>query len=130
VVSLLLTNLPDSFHYKIIFMERDLEEVLTSQRAMLMRRAERGEIEPSQARSNNLEQEDVRLRQSYVKHLRYIRDWLKTRQNFHVLYFNHGNILANPQEAAHTVAVFLSTALDESAMAQAVDPGLYRQRCR
>src|SRR5574341_398925 len=40
IISALLEHLPNSYHYKIIFMERDLKEILASQRTMLSRRHE------------------------------------------------------------------------------------------
>ena len=38
VVSMLLYDLPADFRYRVLFMERDLDEILSSQRTMLARR--------------------------------------------------------------------------------------------
>src|SRR5262245_44380653 len=40
VVSLLLYHLPPGFEYRVLFMRRDLDEILTSQEKMLARRGE------------------------------------------------------------------------------------------
>ena len=40
VISMLLFDLPSKHHYKIIFMQREIEEVLASQRIMLERRGD------------------------------------------------------------------------------------------
>ena len=45
VISALLGDLPEDFHYKVIFMERNIDEVLASQRQMLIR-AGKNEADP------------------------------------------------------------------------------------
>jgi len=42
VISALLQNLPSTKNYKIIFMERDLSEILASQKVMLQRLKKKG----------------------------------------------------------------------------------------
>src|SRR5688572_2393300 len=42
VIHLLLPNLPGGYEYRVIFMRRDMAEVLASQRAMLRRLGRRG----------------------------------------------------------------------------------------
>ena len=44
VVSALLEYLPSTHHYKILFMERDIKEILASQRKMLDRRKEESKV--------------------------------------------------------------------------------------
>ena len=40
IISFLLPDLPEDYHYKVIFMVRDLDEVVASQNKMLVRRGE------------------------------------------------------------------------------------------
>ena len=71
VVSTLLKHLPSDCHYKVIFMHRDLDEVLASQTTML----------------KNLQQEassevaDDKLKTLYIKHINTVEKWLKESAN-------------------------------------------------
>lgn len=130
VVSLLLTALPPAFAYKVLFMERNLEEVLASQRAMLLRRVAQGEIDASHAAADRLDREDTRLRSLYTRHLQQVRAWMHANPSINVLYVHHQEVMADPEGTARDVAAFLKISLDEAAMAAAVEPQLHRQRAR
>ena len=45
-----------------------------------------------------------------------------------LLRFSYSDVLANPMATAATINDFLGLQLDEDAMAQAVDPSLYREK--
>ena len=115
VVSLLLYNLPDTYQYKIIFMERDINEVLSSQKEMLKHRDE--ETGPV----------DVNMHSFFESHLIKLREWLKTREDMDVLYCNYNETIKKPAEAANRIAGFLSPAnLDPDKMISVIDKSLYR----
>ena len=59
VISMLLRHLPSGHRYKIIFMRRKMEEILASQRQMLVRRGEW----PDRV-------SDARMAEMFAKHLR------------------------------------------------------------
>jgi hypothetical protein len=115
MVSQLLFDLPPTERYRIIFMERDFEEMLTSQEKMLERlnrdSAPREEIE-----------------RAFVKHLDRLRDWLLEQPNMEVLHVRYRDLLSQPDEEARRVCAFLGGQPDAEAMASAVDPALYRNR--
>ena len=75
VISLLLYDLPSGRKYKIIFMRREMEEILASQRVMLQRRG---------AREDDVTEQE--LGESFGKHLRAVEEWLATQKNMDVLY--------------------------------------------
>ena len=127
IVSPLLDSLPGEMACTVIFMERDLDEILASQRALLVRRAEEGVISAAVLDASRLDEEDARLRSLYAEHLCRVRDWLRHRENTRVLDVAYGGVLADPEGAAHTVAEFIGVPLDVAAMARAVDPALRRQ---
>ncbi|NLV45664.1 MAG: sulfotransferase [Candidatus Hydrogenedentes bacterium] len=127
VLSFLLPAIPPYVHGHIIFMERDMEEVLASQRAMVVRRATAGAVDASKADPAQLDLEDARLRGLYARHLESVRGWMGTQANLCVLYMAYGTVLNDPQGAARQITDFLNLRLDEAAMARAVEPGLYRQ---
>jgi hypothetical protein len=115
IISFLLTWLPESYDYRVIFMHRDLDEVLASQRAMLERRGE-----PAS--------EDGRSRALYEEHLRQVERFLAGRDCFRQLPVRYAEAVADPAGTAARVAAFLDRPLDQAAMARAVDGALYRNR--
>ena len=119
VISALLQHLPREYHYRVLFMERHLPEILSSQQKMLVRRGEDAE-----------ETDDEKLMRLFTKHLQQVRGWLAEQNNFDVLYLHYSDILADPEAMASAVNDFLVPALDVEKMAHIVDPTLYRNRQR
>lgn len=117
VISALLQKLPSDHSYKVVFMRRTMQEVLDSQRQMLIRRGETPDKVP-----------DEKMAAMFEKHLERIEAWLAEQPNFEVLYVRYNEILENPAEAARQVNEFLGNALDAEAMTSVVDERLYRQR--
>ena len=73
VISFLLKDLPDENFYRVVFMRRDLDEVLASQAKMLERRGEKNE------------QDDERMKELYRDHLSKTRAMVRWRPNFEML---------------------------------------------
>lgn len=119
IVSHLLFHLPDSNSYKILFMKRDLREVIASQNEMLRRR------QKSKSSVN-----DQKLSEIFQKHLYAITAWLTKQQKIDVLYLQYHDILEQPLENAYEIQHFLREVnpLDAENMANVVDRALYRQR--
>ena len=118
VISYFLKHLPAGERYRIVFVRRDLAEVLVSQRRMLERRGEPG----SDAG------EDGRLAGAFAAHLSKLERELAARAECEVLYVDHRTAIENPRTVAEQVNRFLGNRLDVERMAGAVDPRLYRQR--
>ncbi len=116
VISFLLKSLPSHYNYRVVFIRRDIEEVLASQRKMLARRGETEATAPERMRA--LFEDDL-WRASYQ---------LKHRPEFETMELHYSAVLAQPLEQARRVAAFLGGGLDVEAMAAAVDPQLYRNR--
>ena len=116
VISFLLTYLPESYDYQVIFMKRDLEEIMASQNKMLDARGE--------ARGA----EDEKMRAHYVQHLEQVERFLSRRHCFSTLMTNYADVLANPREQASRIAEFLGNGLDVDRMAAVAEPALYRNR--
>ena len=115
MVSQLLFDLPPNERYRIIFMERDLDEMLVSQEAMLQRRA----------RAAGPREE---IKRAFEKHLERLRDWLAEQPNMEVLYVKYSDLIKGPEEQSRRVSEFLSGKAEPKAMAAAVEPALYRNR--
>ncbi len=118
IISELLKYLPDTHTYRIIFMRRAMEEVLASQRQMLLRRG----VQPG-GRSD-----DEEITRVFRKHLQQTETLLSERPFIRTLYSGYRQILADHAREAARINAFLNNCLDESAMAAAIDASLYRQR--
>jgi hypothetical protein len=116
VISYLLRSLPPTFNYKVVFIRRDIEEILASQRKMLARRGEAEETAPE------------RMRALFADDLWRAGYQLKHRPEFESIELHYSAVLARPLEEARRLAAFLGGGVDAEAMAAAVDPQLYRNR--
>jgi hypothetical protein len=118
IISFLLTWLPENYDYRVVFMRRDLHEVLASQNKMLIQRAERP----------GTPEEDERLRQHYEKHLVKVQRFLASRRCFSVLPVDYRSAIERPREEASRMNRFLGGGLDVDKMARVGEPSLYRNR--
>jgi hypothetical protein len=117
VISALLEYLPREIPYKVIFMQRKMDEILASQKQMLVRRGE-----PTDKAS------DATLGDLFSRHLQKVENWLSGQQNIQVLYIQYDELLAQPETHIHSLVEFLGVQLDEAAMLKVPDTALYRQR--
>lgn len=117
VISALLKHLPDGYEYRVIFMRRNMGEILASQKKMLQNRGEATDVVS-----------DEEIAALFEKHLQHIRHWIETHPNVLVLYLHYSDVLADPLPQARRVNAFLGNTLNVEAMALTVDPDLYRNR--
>jgi hypothetical protein len=117
VISQLLPHLPSDFSYKIIFMERPLDEVIESQRIMLARSGRSG-----------AQLSCVALKRVFNNQLLRVGFWLAEHPNFTVLRLQYHNVLRDPLSAARSVTTFLDLKLATDKMSAVVDHRFYRQR--
>lgn len=115
MVSQLLYELPAGERYRILFMERDLEEMLVSQEKMLQRLGR-----PALPRDQ--------MKQAYTVHLERLHSWLARQSHMAVLRLRYNNLVEQPREQAERVRQFLERTMDVDAMIQVVDTTLYRNR--
>jgi hypothetical protein len=117
MISALLKNLPQGYTYKVIFMRRKIEEILDSQRQMLIRRGE-----PTDAVS------DEKMTELFRQHLQQVAAWIDKQPNVEALYVNYSEILESSTKQAKRINQFLGHTLNVENMADVVDRTLYRQR--
>jgi hypothetical protein len=117
VISMLLEKLPAGYNYKVLFMRREIEEILASQRQMLIRRGE-----PTDKVS------DEEMAQMYAMHLKKIEAWMAERDNIDVLYVQYNEVIEKVQTWSVKINKFLGGILDTDSMNAVVDKSLYRQR--
>ena len=114
VVSPLLEHLPPGYDYRIIFMRRDMDEVLASQRRMLIHRGE-----------HTGRTDDEELAVLYHKHLQQVQVWLADHSHIDIEY---RHVIDDPPSQVSLVAAFIGSQLKLQPMLTVVDPHLYRQR--
>jgi hypothetical protein len=117
MVSALLYHLPEGRKYKVIFMKRNIQEMLESQNVMLARMGKKTDDVNDKHMAENLDQ-----------HLRKVGDWLAKQGHIDVIYIHYSKVVKNPIENAKAVSRFLKGVPDVDKMAKAVKKSLYRQR--
>lgn len=118
VISFLLKELPEDCAYRVVFMRRDLSEVVASQNKMLDNRGEENPIR------------DEKAIELYRKHLISTRVFTGMSPRFQVFEVTYRDVLSDPERLARQVNAFLGGRLDAERMAEAVDPDLYRNRAQ
>ena len=116
VISFLLEKLPPGHDYRVVFLNRNLSEVLASQKKMLERR---GETSTPGA---------DRMTARFEEHLRKVRRLLREDARFEALEVPYAEVIADPLTQAGRIARFVGLPVDAARMAAAVDPSLYRNR--
>jgi hypothetical protein len=116
IISALLEYLPKQYRYKVIFMERQIKEILASQQKMLARRNEKSGTE------------DALMQKEFEEHLAAAQYWLARQPNIDVLYIEYNAMLTNAAESSEKIAAFLEIPLDTKKMSAVPNQGLYRNR--
>jgi hypothetical protein len=117
VISFLIKDLPDDNDYKVIFMRRDLDEVLASQNKMIDRL---GTTDTTAA--------DEAMKEAYRNDIVRVRLHCRKRRNFDLCEVHYRSTVESPDDTIRTVNAFLGGRLDPDAMRAAVDASLYRNR--
>lgn len=112
IISHLLQYMPPENTYKVIFMERDINEVLMSQQKMLGKSAKDGY--------------PVMLGKTLTDQVSKIKIWLERQPNIEVIYINYADLINNPLQIAEQVAAFTEQGMAIDKMSAAIDKNLYR----
>jgi predicted AlkP superfamily phosphohydrolase/phosphomutase/tetratricopeptide (TPR) repeat protein len=113
VVSHLLYYLPDYYFYKIIYMKRNLTEVLRSQQVLM-------DKDPNIYSTS--------LANSYQKEFEKVDVWANKEPNVDIMYVNYADMISDTKEQALHIKDFLHKNLDISNMIKCVNPELYRNK--
>lgn len=113
----LLYDLPPDRDYRVVFMRRNLDEVLASQNVMLARQGKAGG-----------QLSDEKFKGLFRAELNKVYDWLAAQPNFRVLYVDYNEVLRDARPAVAAIDAFFGGGMDTAAMLEVVEPSLYRQR--
>jgi len=117
IVSPLLMYLPVNINYKIIFMNRLLDEIIQSQERML---SERG-------KENNTINSEV-LKQIFIKDLNLSRKWIAKQSQSKYLEISHSKLLENPKPELEKIKTFLDIPIDLRSTIKVIDKKLYQAK--
>lgn len=117
IVAPLIPAIPKGEHYRVVFCQRPMEQILASQTRMLERLG----------KPAGSSRDPLTLEIAYLQHLRRALLWLRQRR-IPVLVLDYTETIRQPDAAADRLNRFLGGQLDPAAMAAAVDPALHRER--
>ena len=113
----LLYDLPADQEYRVIFMRRNIDEVLASQKKMLQRSGKQGAAIS-----------DEKLKEMFMAELDKFDRWIAAQPNFSIIEVDYRDMVASPATQCKRINGFLGGVLDGDRAAAAVDPALYRNR--
>lgn len=118
VISNLLPELPLNKKYKVIMMERELEEILSSQRRMIKKLGKKivEETYPLQ------------LIQKLEQSVKEAKAWAQRQPHVELLLVNYTDVIQHPFVEAMRVSEFLGHEVLPEQMVKIVDPKLYREK--
>ncbi|MEN8173143.1 MAG: sulfotransferase [Chloroflexota bacterium] len=116
IIGALLVELPSNYPYRVLFMRRNMDEILASQNQMLVRRGEEQKVD------------DQVIAQLFQKHIQQVETWMQKQSNLRYLDVDYNAMLKDPRPQLDAINQFLGGQLDVDSMALIVDPDLYRQR--
>jgi predicted AlkP superfamily phosphohydrolase/phosphomutase/Tfp pilus assembly protein PilF len=117
MVHTLLRSLPMGPSYEVVFMRREINEIIASQRTMLERMGRAG---------GGLD--EAALRAAYERDLKRTLDWAHGVPNLKLIEISYNEIMSDPVGPLESLASFLSAEVDTAAMRGAIDASLYRNR--
>jgi hypothetical protein len=117
VISTLLPYLPDGYQYRIVLMHRAMDEILASQRRMLINRGEN----PDKITNHQ-------MAEIFEKDLQRTEQWIDSHPHASRIDVNYRQLIAVPRPLVAKINLFLGGGLDEEKMLGVIDSSLYRQR--
>ncbi len=118
LVTMLLKKLPSDNEFYVIFMERNISEIVKSQKEMLEKNGKK------------MKYPEEELEKIYLSHLKEIKQWISEKDNFKVLYVSYNEAIENPKKIALKIKEFLRKDMNIERMIKAVDKKLYRKKAK
>lgn len=115
IVAPIIKYIPLNYKYKVVWVERSIDEIAASQEKMLDR---------MQKEKTGLNDLKLNLENSSQSSL----SWLENRQNVSLLKIKHAEIIKNPKLSLIKLNAFFDNTLLVNKMADCVNPQLYREK--
>ncbi len=108
-----LKFLPQDRKYKVIFMNRNIQEIVMSQQKFIGK-----ENAPY----------PMILENRYKKHIAKMNQWFAKTNNMDVLYINYSDAINQPEKTSKQIKDFLNLELKIESMTTVADKKLYRNK--
>ncbi|MFZ4414233.1 MAG: alkaline phosphatase family protein [Bacteroidales bacterium] len=113
IISYGLQFLPQDYNYKIIFMQRDLHEIIKSQQKMLNKSQSTFPTAIYNVFKNDLEK---------------LKYWTEKEPNVEIMYVNFSDLFEEPTGIAQDLSAFLNKTLSVENIKSVLSPDLYRNK--
>ncbi|HEU5022145.1 MAG TPA: tetratricopeptide repeat protein, partial [Bryobacteraceae bacterium] len=118
IVAPLIPHLPDGIPCRVLLTERDINDIIASQRQMMLRRGRSVSETPARL---------ARLKNEYLRLVVWTKGFLASRPGTKLLCLDRNAVIRDPRRAAEAINRFLGGNLDVDRMAGEVKPELSRQ---
>ncbi len=112
----LLKHLPPDREYRVLFMRRNVDEILQSQKQML----ERNGIETDVPNAT--------MKTLFERELRQFYEWLPSQTHLDLINISYNDLIAAPESTIAQINHHFDESLDMAAMKDVIDPEMYRHR--
>ena len=119
VIAHLLIALPQKYRYRIVFMEREITEVIISQQKMIAR---------NNTSKNKPDVLSLSLMKKYEQTLMNTKKWIADQPNVEAIFVNYVDLIKEPFPQAMRINDFFDGTLEVEKMASKVDQSLYREK--
>lgn len=116
IIATLLPYLPPNFEYRIIFMQREMQEIIFSQQKMLERHGD------------DRTEDAQELSKLFEKHLQQINNWIQNQPCITRKNVNYNQLIQEPASIIQNLCAFLDYKVNPEMMLSVIDTGLYHQR--
>ncbi|MFW6047835.1 MAG: sulfotransferase [Candidatus Natronoplasma sp.] len=117
VLGELIKHIPEDYHYKVIFMERNLDEIIESQTKMLKRKGK----EPDTVSKDE-------LKKMFKDYRKLLKQQIASHPGMEVLYVDYNDIMSHPEPVVESISAFFGGELETEKMLSVIDEELYRNR--
>ena len=117
MVAPLLPQLPQTYKYRLVYMERDLDEIMQSQHRMLVR--------DGKAKEDVI---PVMMKEAIKNQMNQIEDWLKAKKNLDICRLSYHKLLESPEAELAKLVNFLNLDSRPADLKNVIDHSLYRER--
>jgi len=117
IIAALLLHLPNTHEYRVLFLRRNIYEILASQRKMLVRRG-----------TDSDQISDEQMSQLFEKHVKIVEEWIAKQPNILSFDVDYNKLVDDPLPIVGQINQFLGGKLNTGEMIKVIDPSLYRQR--
>lgn len=116
IIAQLLPFLLPRYQYVVLFVERNMEEILQSQEKMLKDLGQKTISDSNQ------------LAVIFEQQLNRVKQWIENRSNIRMLCLQYSRLILHPREEVAKIQEFLNIDMDIGAMSSAIDPSLWHQK--